>query len=312
MVERDNSLLSIQKQCDLLSLAESSFYYNPVPVSEKNQLLMRATDRLYTAYPVYGYRRMTVVLNRLAELPSELELLDPEDREAWPVIINSPINPKRIRRLYREMALEAIYPKPNLSRSNMDLKEKHPYLLRDLDITHPNQVWAVDITYIPMRQGHLYLYTTLDLYSRMALSHSLSNTMHVEFCTECLEDAIVNYGVPEIHNSDQGSQFTCKDYLGVLKNHNIRISMDGRGRALDNVFVERFWRTVKYEEVYIKKYDDAWEAEKGIERFIKHYNESRPHSSLEARTASNKKTYLTPKEAYLGQGGTLTRTSNKW
>jgi putative transposase len=255
---------------------------------------------------------MTIVLNCLPELPSELDLLDPEDREAWPVIIDSPLNDKRIKRLYVNMALEATYPKPNLSRSSMNIKEKHPYLLRELDIIRPNQVWGVDITYIPMSQGHLYLYTTLDLYSRMALSHSLSNTLHVDFCTECLKEAIVNFGVPEIHNSDQGSQFTCKNYLDVLKHYNIKISMDGKGRALDNVFVERFWRTVKYEEVYLKKYGDAWEARDGIRRFMKHYNESRPHSSLEARTAHNTKTYLTPKEAYLGQRGTLTRTSNKW
>jgi putative transposase len=304
MIERGHYGLTINEQCSLLSLPSSTLYHHPVPTSEKNQLVMRCIDRIYTAHPVYGYRRMTTVLNRLVITPTDMKLLDEEDQAIWPFSPDNPINPKRTWRLYKKMGLEAVYPKPNTSKRNINFGKKYPYLLRDLKIERPNQVWAVDITYIPMRHGHLYLFAVADLYSRMVMAHSLSNTMNVSFCTDCLTTAVERFGKPEIHNSDQGSQFTSDEYLGLLGDKGIRISLDGRGRALDNVFVERIWRSLKYEEVYLKKYESGEEASDGIGSYFKHYNESRPHMSLEARTAGNRRTWLTPLEAYQKGGAT--------
>jgi putative transposase len=303
MTERDHPFLTMKDQCDLLSLPRSTLYYKNVPTSETNELIMRVTDRIFTANPYYGYRRMTVVLNRLLDTPGDMKLIRDEDLVAWPFTPDNPINPKRTRRLYRVMGIEASYPKPDLSKPRPNFSKIYPYLLRGLNIDHPNMVWAVDITYIPLLQGHMYLYAVEDLYSRFVLSHSLSNTMEVGFCTDCLKKAVERFTAPEIHNSDQGSQFTSDEYLGYLEGQGIRPSLDGRGRALDNVFVERLWRSLKYEEVYMNCYADGEEARTGISRYFKRYNESRPHMSLKATTAGNGKTLLTPAEAYFGATG---------
>jgi putative transposase len=308
MIEKDDPVLTIRDQCDLLSLPRSTLYYENVPTSAINELIMRVLDRIFTANPSYGYRRSTVVLNRLLEMPEVMKLVRDEDLAAWPFTPDNPINPKRTRRLYKEMGIEASYPKPDLSKPRPNFSKMYPYLLRGLNIDHPNMVWGVDITYIPLLQGHMYLYAVVDLYSRMVLSHSLSNTMEVGFCIDCLREAIETFNIPEIHNSDQGSQFTSDEYLGVLKSLAIRPSLDGKGRCLDNVFVERIWKSLKYEEVYMNCYADGVEARTSIDRYFKHYNESRPHMSLKATTAGNGKTWLTPAEAYFGaEGKTMLR-----
>ena len=202
------------------------------------------------------------------------------------------VNIKRVRRLLRLMGLEAIYPKPRLSRNNPEHKI-YPYLLRNLDITRPNQVWCSDITYIRMGKGFLYLTVIMDWFSRKVLSWELSNTLDTSFCASALKETLQRYGKPEIFNTDQGSQYTSKDFTDILKDNGIDISMDGRGRALDNVFVERLWRTVKYEEVYLKEYRNPLDARVNLGEFFIHYNNDRPHQGLG---------YMTPSEVYAGQG----------
>ena len=196
------------------------------------------------------------------------------------------VNRKKVRRLMRTMALAAQYPKRNLSLANQAHKV-YPYLLRDLVIDRPNQAWATDVTYIPMARGFVYLVAIMDWYSRKVLSWRVSNTLDASFCIEALEEAIENYGVPEIFNTDQGSQFTSEDFTGVLKHHGIRISMDGKGRWVDNVFVERLWRSVKYEEVYLKAYDSIATARASLRRYFAFYNTERRHQSLDRRTPDN-------------------------
>lgn len=198
------------------------------------------------------------------------------------------INRKRVLRLMREMGIQAIYPKPNLSKPASGHK-KYPYLLRDLKIVKPNQVWATDITYIKLREGFIYLAAIIDLYSRKVLSWRISNTMDTDFCIEVLEEALQNYGKPEIFNSDQGSQFTSLIFIQKLEDENIKISMDGKGRATDNIYIERLWRSLKYEDIYIREYQTISECEEGVNKYFKFYNQERFHQSLE---------YKTPDEIY--------------
>jgi len=254
--------MSERRQCDLLGVCRSSLYLSPGEESELNLELMRRIDELYTAYPFYGSRRLVACLKR----------------EEYKV------NRKRVQRLMGLMGLEALYPKPRLTRSESD-HEKYPYLLRGLDVNRPDQVWATDITYIRLRSGFIYLMAILDLYSRYVVTWEVSNTLDGIFCQEALERAL-SERKPEIFNTDQGSQFTSKDFTKILKDAGVRISMDGVGRALDNVFVERLWRTVKYEEVYLKDYESVKDAVVNLGLYWSFYNEERPHQSLEYRTPS--------------------------
>jgi putative transposase len=261
LVDRDDQVVPVVAQCKLLKVARSSLYYRPAPVSVDDLAVMRQMDELHLAWPFYGSRRMTAVLRR----------------EGWPV------NRKRIKRLMRIMALEAIYQKPNTSRKHPDHKV-YPYLLRGLVIDRPNQVWCADITYIPMAKGFVYLVAVMDWFSRRVLAWRLSITMEVDFCLEAVEEALARHGRPEIFNTDQGSQFTSAAFTGLLLENDIAISMDGRGAWRDNVFVERLWRSVKYEEVYLRAYDSVGEARASLSRYLDFFNRKRPHSSLDART----------------------------
>ena len=260
MVDRKEPL-PVTRQCELLELPRSTYYHVPKPVSEEELELMALIDRCHLKYPFYGSRRIRDWL---------------EDQ-------GHRVNRKRIQRLMRTMGLAALYPKRNLSRANQAHKV-YPYLLRNLAIDHPNQVWATDVTYIPMARGFVYLVAIMDWYSRRVLSWRVSNTLDVNFCIEALEEAIEHHGAPEIFNTDQGSQFTSDAFTGVLKAHDIRISMDGRGRWVDNVFVERLWRSVKYEEVYLKAYDSIGEARASLDIYFNFYNTERRHQRLDRRT----------------------------
>lgn len=252
---------SVRRQCELLGVTRSGLYYRPVGESEENLQLMRLLDEQYTRTPYYGVRRMTVHLRR----------------QGWEV------NEKRVRRLLRLMGLEALYPKPKLSQPG-EGHTIYPYLIRGLAIERANQVWSADITYIRMARSWLYLVAVMDWFSRYVLSWRLSANLESDFCVEALGEALRRWGRPEIFNTDQGSQFTSEAFTGRLKKRGIRISMDGRGRCLDNVFTERLWRSVKYEEVYLKDYREFSDAQQGLGRYFRHYNRERPHQALEYRT----------------------------
>ena len=260
MVDRKDPVPVI-RQCALLELPRSTFYHIPKPVTDEELELMALIDRCHLKYPFYGTRRIRDWL---------------EDQ-------GHTVNRKRIQRLMRTMGIAALYPKRNLSLANQAHKV-YPYLLRNLVIDRPNQVWATDITFIPMARGFFYLVAVMDWCSRRVLSWRVSNTMDTSFCTEALEEAIERYGAPEIFNTDQGSQFTSDDFTGVLKEHEIKISMDGKGRWVDNVFVERLWRSVKYEEVYLKAYDDIRSARASLGIYFEFYNSERRHQSLDRQT----------------------------
>jgi putative transposase len=261
LVDREDPALSVAAQCRLLKVARSTLYYQPAPVDPDDLALMRRMDELYLASPFYGSRRMVAVLRR----------------EGWEV------NRKRVRRLMRVMGLEAIYQKPNTSKGHPAHKV-YPYLLRDLVIERPNQVWCADITYIPMARGFVYLVAVMDWFSRRVLAWRLSITLEADFCIDALQDALARHGKPEIFNTDQGVQFTSADFVAVLESRSIRISMDGKGRFLDNIFIERLWRSLKYEEVFIKAYGSVMEARRGIGGWLSFYNEERPHQALGYRT----------------------------
>jgi putative transposase len=231
LVDHDGPVLPVVTQCQLLKIARSTLYYRPAPVSSDDLAVMRRMDELHLACPFYGSRRMAAVLRR-------------EGRA---------VNRKRVKRLMRVMAIEAIYQKPNTSKGHPDHKV-YPYLLRGLIIDRPNQVWCADITYIPMAKGFVYLVAVMDWFSRRVLSWRLSITMETDFCVEALTEAMERYGQPQIFNTDQGVQFTSAAFVDELADRGIRISMDGKGRYLDNIFIERLWRSLKYEEVYIKAY----------------------------------------------------------
>jgi putative transposase len=261
LVDRDDAALSVGAQCRLLRVARSTLYYQPAPVDPDDLALMRRMDELYTASPFYGSRRMVAVLRR----------------DGWTV------NRKRVRRLMRMMGLEAVYQKPNTSQSHPDHKI-YPYLLRGLAIDRPNQVWCADITYIPMAKGFVYLVAVMDWFSRRVLSWRLSITMEANFCVEALQEAIQRHGRPDIFNTDQGVQFTSAGFLEELESRGIRVSMDGKGRFLDNIFIERLWRSLKYEEVFIKAYGSVAQARQSIGDWLHFYNDERPHQALDYRT----------------------------
>jgi putative transposase len=259
-VERGHPEISVRRQCELLGVNRSGLYYEPLGESEENLRLMRLLDEQYTRTPFYGSRKM---------------------RE-WLITEGYAVNRKRISRLLALMGLEAAYPKPKLSEPG-EGHRIYPYLLRGTTVERVNQVWSTDITYIRMAQGFLYLVAVMDWFSRFVLSWSLSLTMEVDFCLEALQRAL-RRGRPDIFNSDQGSQFTSDRFTGELVTHQIAISMDGRGRCLDNIFVERLWRSLKYEEVYLKDYTTVTEARAGIECYFRFYNQERLHQSLGYRT----------------------------
>ena len=266
MIDRANPKISVKRQCDLIGLPRSTFYRPPAKSNKdtpRNQQLMNQIDRLYTKYPFYGSRKMQAHLCRTG----------------------IKVNRKRVQRLMRKMGIQSVAPKPNTSQRAKHHKI-YPYLLRGKQITRPGQVYATDITYIPLNTGFVYLVAVIDWYSRKVLSWAISNTMDADFCICALESAIRLYGAPEIFNTDQGSQFTSEAFTGVLKDHNIKISMDGKGRALDNVFVERLWRSVKYEDIYIKHYESVLELKKGLKHYFHFYNEKRPHQGLNNCTPS--------------------------
>jgi putative transposase len=260
MVERDHPGLSIRRQCALLSLHRSGLYDTPCGESAENLGVMRFLDEQYLKTPFYGVRRMTAALNAAGY----------------------EVNEKRARRLLRLMGLEAIYPKPNLSKPAPGHRI-FPYLLRHLEITRSGQVWAIDITYIPLAKGFLYLVAIIDLYSRYVVGWSLSNTMEATWVCDTVRAAITRHGKPEILNSDQGSQFTSEIYVNELKGNNIQISMDGKGRAIDNIFIERLWRSVKYEEVYLNPPKDGLDLHDRLTRYFHFYNNERLHQSLDYR-----------------------------
>lgn len=261
MVQSGHEKLSVVRQCSLLGIARSGLYYTPKGESALTLSLMQEIDRAFTEWPFLGVRQMRNYL----------------------VLLGYGVGKKRVRRLMRFMGLIAVYQKPRTSIPNPD-HTRYPYLLRDLAVTRPNQVWCADITYIPMRKGFLYLVAVMDWHSRKVLSWRLSNTMDTDFCVSALEEALAKYGKPDIFNTDQGSQFTSFAFTSVLRKNGIRISMDGRGRWLDNVFIERLWRSLKYENVYLNAYETGSEARTGIGRWIEFYNRLRPHSSLGGST----------------------------
>lgn len=258
--------LSISRQCELIEVCRSSFYYKPIGESELNLKLMRLIDEEYLLHPWLGVPRMTTWLR--------------EDK-------GFKVNHKRIERLYKLMGLSAIGPKPNTSKKGKGKRHRiYQYLLRNLKIERPNQVWAMDITYIPVQGGYLYLCAIIDLYSRFVVGWSLSNTMTSEWCRQTLQGAIEHYGKPEILNTDQGSQFTAYEFCDWVTHpdQGIKLSMDGKGRAIDNIFIERLWRSVKYEHVYLFPASDGLECYKGLKKYLEYYNSQRRHQSLANQT----------------------------
>jgi putative transposase len=269
LVDWDQADISVRRQCELLGVNRAGLYYEPLGESEENLRLMRCLDEQYTRAPFYGSRKMT----------------------AWLVRQGFKVNRKRVSRLMALMGIEAVYPKPKLSQPGTGHKI-YPYLLRGVAVERVNQVWSTDITYIRMAQGFVYLVAVLDWFSRFVLSWALSLTMEIDFCLEALKRAL-RRGRPEIFNSDQGSQFTSEKFTAELEARQIVISMDGRGRCMDNIFIERLWRSLKYEEVYLKDYRSVTEARAGIETYFQFYNQERLHQSLE---------YRTPAGIYLARG----------
>ena len=262
--------MPIKKQCEMLNISRGYFYYHSVEISDEDLKTMEKMDEIYTENPTVGTRRLSRALRKRFHIKA---------------------GRNKVRRLMGIMGISAIYPKKNLSISNKAHK-KYPYLLRNLEISRPNQVWSTDITYIRLKRGFVYLTAIVDWYSRYVLSWRISTTLDRRFCIEALNEALGKYGKPEIFNTDQGSQFTSEEFTDILKTANIRISMDGKGRALDNVFVERLWRTVKQEEVYLKGYRNVQESKEGLGNFFNRYNNRREHQSLD---------YNYPSEIYFGE-----------
>jgi putative transposase len=267
LIEPGHEKLSIRRQCEFLQLARSNLYYEAVKVSEETLRIMHRIDEIFTVSPFYGSRKILEGLRREGVS----------------------IGRERVQSLMRQMGLIAIYPKPNLSRRHLEHKV-YPYLLGNINIERPNQVWSADITYIRLRSGFLYLVAIMDWFSRYVLSWRLSNSLDVSFCLEALEEAL-EQGCPDIFNTDQGSQFTSNEFTGLLLSKGIKISMDGKGRAFDNIFTERLWRSVKYEEVYIKDYQAYRDAREGLGNYFSFYNNRRYHQSLG---------YKTPYEVHYG------------
>jgi len=253
---------SIRRQCELLEISRTAYYYEPCPETEENLRLMRKLDELHLENPVYGSRRLTVMLRREGHA----------------------VNRKRVTRLLGVMGIEAIYPRRCLSQPG-EGHEIFPYLLDEVEINGPNQVWCSDITYIPMQYGFMYLVAVMDWWSRYVLSWSLSNTMEAEFCIRAWEQALAEAGqAPLISNTDQGSQFTSPGFIDAVQSAGVEVSMDGRGRWIDNRFIERLWRSVKYEDVYLNDYGDGLSADRGLRRWFEKYNQARPHQALDNAT----------------------------
>ncbi len=266
MVERKPGRVSLKRQCHLLQISRSSLYYERSAVKEEDLLLMRKLDEQYLKTPSWGSRSMTGHLKRLG----------------------FKVNRKRIQRLMRLMGLVAIYPRPKTSKPHPAHKI-YPYLLRGMAIDRRNQVWCADITYVPMRHGFMYLVAVMDWYSRKVLSWRISNTLDTDFCVAALEEALHRHGLPEVFNTDQGSQFTSEKFTGVLDRKGVRISMDGRGRFQDNIFIERLWWTVKHQYLYLHEFENGSDLRKGLREWFNLYNEERPHQALKGKT---------PDEAY--------------
>jgi putative transposase len=266
LVEPAHAQLSLVRQCQLLGISRSSLYYQPVAPSDEELAMLREIDQQYLKTPYYGSRRMTVHLRQRGYQ----------------------VNRKRVQRLMHHLGLQAIYPKPNLSKPHPD-HQVYPYLLRGVDIVSVNQVWSTDITYLPVLRGHFYLVAIMDWFSRKVLSWQVSNTMDVYFCLIALEEALSKYPKPEIFNSDQGAQFTANAFTDCLKQANVEISMDGRGRCHDNIFIERLWRSVKWELIYLKAFEDGHHLAQEVKDWFRWYNRQRPHQSLK---------YKTPDEIY--------------
>lgn len=265
LINYDDGKISVRRQCELIELNRSSLYYAPVRVSAETLRIMNRIDEIYMACPFYGKRRIAAVLQREG----------------------IPIGYEKVATLMKKMGLAALYPKRNLSKRNQAHKI-YPYLLRDLPIVYANHVWSADITYIRMSGGFMYLIAVIDWFSRYVLGWALSNTLATDFCLEALEMAFV-YGKPDIFNTDQGCQFTSEEFTGMLIAREIKISMDGRGRALDNIFIERLWRSLKYENIYLNEYHTPPELKNGVRNYFEFYNNVRPHQSLG---------YLSPVEVY--------------
>jgi len=259
---------SISRQCEMLGIRRSSYYYRAKPIKPDDLKLMRQIDEMYLQDPTLGSRSISRQFKRQGQK----------------------VNRKRIQRLMRLMGLEAIYPKPRTSRPHPQHRV-YPYLLRDMTINRPNQVWAADITYVPMARGFMYLVAIMDWHSRKILSWRVSNTLEPSFCVEALQEALERYGSPEIFNTDQGAQFTSTAFTEVLKDNAVKISMDGRGRCQDNIFIERLWWTIKYQYLYLRSFDTGRALRQGLKEWIGYYNEERSHSSLDDRT---------PDEVYYG------------
>lgn len=253
--------LPVVRQCQLLNLSRSSVYYTPQPVSAGDLALMRRIDEWHLHHPFAGARMLRDLLGQEGFI----------------------VGRRHVGTLMQKLGIEALYRRPNTSRKHPQ-QPVFPYLLRGLEITRANHVWAMDITYIPMRKGFVYLAAVLDWATRRVLSWRLSNTLTTDFCLEAVEESLQRYGTPEIFNTDQGSQFTSSDFVELLRHHGIQQSMDGKGRWVDNVFVERLWKSVKYEEVYLHAYDSVAQAKQGLERYFRFYNQRRPHSSLDGQT----------------------------
>ena len=261
MIDSNSRQISVRRQCELVDVNRSTAYYQPQPVKAEDLQLMELIDKQYLETPTFGSRSMRDHLQRKGY----------------------DINRKRVQRLMRTMGLEAIYPKPNTSRPHPSHKI-YPYLLKGMNIDRPDKVWAADITYVPMKRSYMYLVVIMDWYSRKVLSWRLSNTLDTSFCVAALEEAIIRYGCPDIFNTDQGSQFTARKFLEVLESNNVRISMDGRGRAFDNIFVERLWWTVKYHYIYLREFETGNELKQGLRNWFAFYNQERSHQSLKRKT----------------------------
>jgi putative transposase len=271
MIDSSEPKLDISRQCRMFNISRSSFYYRPKPIRPEDLELMRLIDEQYLRAPCWGSRSMRNHLRRLGYK----------------------VNRKRVQRLMRIMGLEAVYPKPRTSRPHPENKV-YPYLLRGLIIDRPNQVWTADITYIPMKLGFMYLVAVMDWYSRKVLSWRVSNTLDTDFCIEAVEEAIGRYGTPEIFNTDQGSQFTSQAFTGLLQDNDINISMDGRGRVQDNIFIERLWWTLKYQYIYLWSFDNGAELREGLQRWFRFYNQERFHQALDEQTPDEVYFYTLP------------------
>ena len=268
LIEKDHKKITIKRQCQLLGISRESVYYKSVAVSPEDKKIMDLIDAIYTAHPFYGNRRIKAELNLTHGIL---------------------IGRKHVRKLMRIMGIAALYPKKNLSWKNKQ-HPVYPYLLGDLKIEKPNQVWSTDITYVKLESGFAYLIAVIDWFSRYVLSWKLSNTLEIEFCLECLNEALAQTkNKPDIFNTDQGSHFTSPQFAAILESNAIQISMDGRGRCLDNIFVERLWRTVKQENIYLNNYQNVLETRNGLNEYFQFYNDTRRHQALE---------YLTPKEVH--------------